>query len=152
MAALIAGSVGVKQAAMTRDVTKSNRANRAFKRPEWWAEKSKQTKVMHDSPATMTHPMAIVGMTIANILLECLYKYDLGNSAPVANSPMTRTKRMISSVVSFDQDRGFTTPAPNGPIRIPKAVPRRTSFIYTCEMSKRHAAIEADFKQKPSHE
>jgi len=92
----------------------------------------------------MTHPMAIVGMTMASILLECLYRYDLGNSAPVTNSPMTRTKRMISSVVSFDQDRGFTTPAPNGPIRIPKAVPRRTSFMYTSEVSKRHAANEAD--------
>jgi len=41
MAALIMGSVGVKQAAITREVTQSNREKRAFKSPRGWAEKGK---------------------------------------------------------------------------------------------------------------
>ena len=74
MAAQIIGSVGVKQAAIARQDIKSNVGNSARKSPIHpplndlhFLKKNERGYI----PATITHPIAIVGITIANKLFAC---------------------------------------------------------------------------------
>jgi hypothetical protein len=83
-------------------------------------------------PATMTHPMAMVGTTITRRLFACFAIYDSGNSTPMANNPVARTTLVTSRVTAFVSDlhdRGLNTSATKGPMTMPKAVPRTTSLM-----------------------
>ena len=69
-------------------------------------------------PEDINHPTNIVGTTRMVRLFHCLYMYDLGNSTPIANTPVARITLITSRVISFKfpQVFGFIKFAPKGPI------------------------------------
>lgn len=91
---------------------------------------------MHGNlPVTITHPTAIVGTTIINRPFQCSHIYRLGSSTPIANRPTAKTIRITSRVTTFElpdievHERGSNMFAAYGPIAMPNAVPKRTSFM-----------------------
>jgi hypothetical protein len=103
MAAASMGSVGVRQADMTRAdryVNAGNNATRmAVVHPEVDTPVNRVNLIMvvSDIPAEDTYPKNITGMTMSARLFQCVAIYDLGSSVSVWTPSIMRSLGSIAS-------------------------------------------------------
>ena len=86
----------------------------------------------------------MMGANKKNRLFQCLAMYALGNSTPMANTPMARTTRVNSNVIAFvtlsvsesgpppPHPRGLKRLVPYGPMTTPNRKAQQASPMYSC--------------------
>lgn len=96
------GSVGVRHAATARLLTKLRPGMRAKIKP---AETNQPCRTRLErrgkQDGEWTRTQVMTGAKSMNRLFQCLAMYALGNSTPIAKTPMAKTTRDISRVILF---------------------------------------------------
>ena len=114
IAAEITGSVGVRQADIVKQDVKSSEGKSSNMNPEETHAVGLHRDGGIHAPATINHPIAIVGTTSTSSPRACSIIYGPGNSTPISNRPTANTTLITSSVItplSGAQPRGLNASA-----------------------------------------